>query len=73
MSAAEIITEIQRLPESEQEKVVRFATALAEERELSGDELDVLVERLLETTDPTAKAVLRESIVRGFYGGAPAA
>lgn len=71
MTAIEIIGEIQRLPKPEQEQLVRFATTLADDRELSADELDILVGRLLDATDPTEKAILRESIVRGFYGGAP--
>jgi hypothetical protein len=71
VSALEIIAEIQRLPPAEQEHVVRLASALTEDRELSGDEIDGLVARLLETSDPIEKALLRESIVRGFYGGPP--
>lgn len=71
MTAFEIFTEIQRLPKSEQEQVARLASALTEDRELSGDEIDALVGRLLETDDPGEKVVLREAIFRGFYGGEP--
>ena len=59
------------MPPEEQAKVVRFAYQLDAERQLTGEELSALAERMVESTDPTQTAMLREAIVRGFYGGKP--
>ena len=69
MTATEIIREIEALPPQEQEEVVRFAWRLGARRKLSPGELGSLAERLTATSDSTEAAVLREQIVRGFYGG----
>jgi hypothetical protein len=71
MTAKQIISEIEALPPEEQAKVVRFAYQLDAERQLTGEELSALAERMVESTDPTQTAMLREAIVRGFYGGKP--
>jgi hypothetical protein len=69
VNARDVIAEIQRLPTAKQEQVMKLTVALEQDRRLSGDEIDVLVARLLATTDSVEKALLRETIVRGFYGG----
>ena len=69
MSASEIMSEIKRLPAAEQAKVVRFAYHLDSERMLSGEELGMLAKRMVDATDPAEALVLRDAIMRGFYGG----
>lgn len=71
MSASEIIHEIQRLPLAEQAEVIQFAYQLDAERMLSGKELGVLAQRMIESTDPVEKLKIREEMTRGFYGGNP--
>ena len=71
MTANQIISEIERLSPEEQAKVVRFAYRLDAERQLTRAELSALAERMVESTDPLQRAMLREEIVRGFYGGKP--
>ena len=69
MTASQIIQEIGNLPPEEQAEVVRFAYRLDAERQLTGAELSALAERMVTSTDPAQIAMLREEIVRGFYGG----
>ena len=66
MTATQIIDEIKRLDPKEQAGVVRFVYQLDAERKLSGPELSTLAERLVKAIEAS---VIRESIVRGFYGG----
>lgn len=73
MTANQIITEIERLTPEEQAKVVGFAYRLDAERQFSGQELSALAARMVESTDPVQTAMLREAIVRGFYGRKPPA
>ena len=68
MTADQIIEEIRRLDPKEQLGVIRFAYQLDAERKLSGNELSSLAGRMAETNDPVAAAMIREAIVRGFYG-----
>ena len=68
MTANEIIEQIKRLDPKEQLGVIRFAYQLDAERQLTGKELSSLAERMVQTTDPTEQAKVREEIVRGFYG-----
>ncbi len=70
MTAAKIIEEIKHLPANEQAEVIRFVYHFDAERQLSGKELSALAERMTQTTDPAEAALVREAIVRGFYGGA---
>jgi hypothetical protein len=37
-------------------------------KQLSGDELAVLAQRLLDASDPAEKQRLRDELTRGFYG-----
>ena len=68
MTATQIIEEIRRLDPEQQLGVIRFAYQLDAERQLTGDELAGLAERMVKTTDPAEQAKLREEIIRGFYG-----
>ena len=68
MTASQIIEEIKRLDPKEQLGVIRFAYQLDAERQLTGKELSSLAERMVQTTDPTEQAKVREEIVRGVYG-----
>ena len=68
MTAAQIIEEIKRLDPKDQAGVIRFAYRLDAERKLTGKELSSLAARMTETDDPAEAAIIRESIVRGFYG-----
>ena len=68
MTASQIIEEIRRLRPEEQLGVIRFAYELDAERQLTGDELSALAERMVNATDPAEQARLREEIMRGFYG-----
>jgi len=69
VTATQIIDEIKRLDPKEQPGVVRFVYQLDAERKLSGPELSTLAERLVNAKHPTEASVIRESILRGFYGG----
>lgn len=69
MTAAKIIEEIKNLPPEQQAEVIRFTYRLDAERKLTGDELSALAKRMTNTSDPAEAALVREAIVRGFYGG----
>ena len=69
MTAAEIIRQIENLPADEQASVIRFAYRLDAERKLTGKELSALASRMVEAEDPAEALLLKEEIVRGFYGG----
>ena len=68
MTASQIIDEIKRLGPEDQVGVIRFAYQLDAERQLTGDELSRLAERMVNTSDPAEQAKIREQIIRGFYG-----
>ncbi len=68
MTVTAVIEEIKHLPREEQSQVIRFALALARERQLCGDELTGLAQRLADTQDPAEAQRLRAEIHRGFYG-----
>ena len=68
MTATTVIEEIKHLPRAEQSRVLQFAFELARERQLSGEELAVLAQRMVESEDPAEVKKLREEIHRGFYG-----
>lgn len=69
MTAEQIIREIEALPRDEQAAIIRFAYRLDAERRLSGPELSTLAERMVAATDPAEALMLRDQLVRGFYGG----
>ena len=68
MTASQIIEEIKRLGPEEQVGVIRFAYQLDAERQLTGNELSSLAERMVNTVDPAEQVRIREQIIRGFYG-----
>jgi hypothetical protein len=68
VTADQIIDEIKRLDPKQQLGVIRFAFQLDAERKLTGKELSNLAARMTDTDDPAQAAMIRESIVRGFYG-----
>jgi hypothetical protein len=69
MTAVEIIEEIKRLPEAEQNRVIEFARTSGAHGALAPDELGKLAKRMVEAKDPAEADRLQAEIVRGFYGG----
>ena len=68
MTANEIIEEIKRLDRKQQLGVIRFARQLAVGRRLTGKQLSELAEQMVKATDPAEEAIIREAMIRGFYG-----
>ena len=68
MTAAEIIHEIDSLPPAELAEVVRYTKELDKHRQLSGEELGVLAQQMVDATDPAEADRLQEALVKGFYG-----
>jgi hypothetical protein len=68
MTAKAVIEEIKHLPPAEQSRVIQFAFELARERQLSGDKLSELAQRMSDSENPAEIQKLREEIHRGFYG-----
>jgi hypothetical protein len=68
VTAEQIIEEIKRLDPKDPLGGIRFAYQLDAERKLTGKEMSSLAARMTETDDPAEAAIIRESIVRGFYG-----
>lgn len=68
MTATQLIHEIDSLPPAELAKVVRHTKKLEEIRQLSLDELGVLIDEFVEATDSKELERWRENITQGFYG-----
>jgi hypothetical protein len=68
MTAIQIIREIDRLPPKEQSEVVRYAKGLDTSRQLSGEELGVLAQQMVDATDAAEVERLKAEITKGFYG-----
>jgi len=68
MTATTVIEEIEQMPPEEQSRVLDFAFELARKRQLTGEELGVLVKRMVDSKDPAEVKKLRKEIHRGFYG-----
>ena len=68
MTATAVIEQIKQLPREEQSHVVRFVHELERQRQLTGKELGVLVEQMVDSKDPAEVKRLRQEIHRGFYG-----
>lgn len=68
MTATDVIDEIKHLPRAEQSRVIRFAFELARSRQLSGEALGVLAQRMVDSEDPVKTEKLKAEIMRGFYG-----
>ena len=68
MTATAVIEEIKHLPPEDQSRVIRFVNELARKRQLTGEELGVLVRRMVDSKNPAEIKKLRQEIHRGFYG-----
>jgi len=68
MTATAVIDEIEQMPPEDQSRVIQFAIELARKRQLSGEELSALVQRMVDSKDPAEVKKLRKEIHRGFYG-----
>ena len=68
MTASQIIHEIDSLPPAERSEVVRYAKRLDTSRQLSGEELGVLAQQMVDATDPAEVERLKAEITKGFYG-----
>ena len=68
MTAKAVIEEIEQLPPEDQSRVIRFVNELARKRQLTGEELGVLVRRMVDSKNPAEIKKLRQEIHRGFYG-----
>jgi hypothetical protein len=68
MTASQVIQELEALPPEEQSEVIRFAYRLDAGRQLTGPELSSLADKMVHASDPAEAALVRDAIVRGFYG-----
>ena len=68
MTARQVIHELEALPPEEQAEVIRFAYRLDANRQLTGAELSSLAEKMAHSSDPAESALVRDAIMRGFYG-----
>jgi isocitrate/isopropylmalate dehydrogenase len=68
MTATSVIEEIEQMPPEEQSRVIQFAIELARKRQLSGKELTLLAQRMVESDDPAEVEKLKSALTRGFYG-----
>ena len=68
MTANGVIEEIKHLPRAEQSRVIQFAFELARARQLPGEKLSELAQRMVESDDPAEVERLKVEITRGFYG-----
>jgi isocitrate/isopropylmalate dehydrogenase len=68
MTAIEVIEEIRQMPREEQSRVLEFAFELARKRQLSGNEISALAQRMVDSKDPLEVEKLKAEITRGFYG-----
>ena len=68
MTATGVIEEIKHMPREEQSHVIQFVHKLERDRQLSGKELRVLAEKMVESSDPAEVEKLKAEITHGFYG-----
>ena len=68
MTARQVILELEALPPEEQAEVIRFAYCLDAGRKLTGQELSSLADKMVNASDIAEAALVRDAIVRGFYG-----
>lgn len=71
MTANQIIREIANLPPEEQAKISHFTRKLDTERQLTGEELAALADRLIKAQSREEAATITDEMVRGFYGNEP--
>ena len=70
MTASQVIHELEALPPDEQAEVIRFAYRLDAGRQLTGPELSSLADKMVHASDLAEATLVRDAIVRGFYGAA---
>ena len=68
MTSAAIIEEIKQLPPAEQAEVIQFTFGLVHSRQLTGNELGELADKLAASEDPAEIIRLKSAMTRGFYG-----
>lgn len=71
MSAAEIMQEIDRLPEDEREKLRTYAKVRLEPGQLPGHQLAEIAQKMYDAKDPAEAKRHEDEFIRGFYGNAP--
>ena len=70
VSAAQIIEQIRTLPALERLEVVAFARTMKLDRDLTGEELAQIAQRLADSTDPAEIEMLKDALQAGWYGSA---
>ena len=68
MTATEIIREIDGLPLAERLEVARYAKRVDTTGQLSGTQLGVLAQQMVDAADPAEAERLKAKITKGFYG-----
>jgi hypothetical protein len=68
MTATAVIEEIKHLSPGEQSRVIQFAVELARTRQLAGNELSTLAQRMVDSDDPAEVEKLKSALTHGFYG-----
>jgi hypothetical protein len=69
VTAQQIIDEVNRLPANDKAEVLRaILHSTMRKRQLSGEELEALAERMLAAEDPAEADRLEKEIIAGFYG-----
>jgi hypothetical protein len=71
MDARQIMAEILALPASERARVIEFTSALKFDGALPPERLAKLAQRLADSEDTESGLLLKEELVRGFYGDSP--
>ena len=68
MTANAVIEQIEQMTPDEQSRVIQLVIDLARRRQLTGKELGVLAQRMIESDDPAEIERLKSALTRGFYG-----
>lgn len=69
MTAQQIIEEMQHLAAEDKAEVLRaLLRSVPAKKQLSGDELAELAERMIAASDPAEADRLEKQIIAGFYG-----
>jgi hypothetical protein len=68
MTATAVIEEIEQMPPEDQSRVIQYTIELARRRQLTGEELTALAQRMVESDDPAEVERLKSALTRGFYG-----
>jgi hypothetical protein len=70
MTGLEVIEELKRMPREERSKVIEYAR-YAEKEQLSQEELEGVLQKMVDASDPATKAKLKAEFMRGVYGNEP--